>query len=94
MNKPLTLIDALKGKTSPIAHLRWHLVCNCCGRDLGYCGGYPKTINCYECEQPLTYEDNPEFVGTTTSTEISTVPTGDLRFGIASKQRPASQARR
>lgn len=62
MNKPLTITDALKGKQSPVAHLRWHLVCNNCGRDLGYCGGYPITRICIECEEPLTYEDNPEYI--------------------------------
>lgn len=62
MNRPLNIVDALKGKQSPIAHLRWHLVCPTCARDLGYCNGYPVTVNCHECESPVEYLDNPEYV--------------------------------
>ena len=65
MNRPLSMLDALKGKQSAVSHLRWHLVCKTCGRDHGYANGYPITVSCFECERPVEYLDNPHFVLTT-----------------------------
>ncbi len=57
----MNIAQALTGKTSPISHLPYHLVCPTCGRDHGYCGGYPITVVCFECETPIEYKRNPEY---------------------------------
>lgn len=85
MNKQLTLVDALQSKQSPIANMQWHLVCDCCGRDHGFASGYPITVICFECEQPVEYKRNEEFIGTTTSTESSPSIAGDHGTEFVSK---------
>ena len=59
MNKPITIIEALKGKK--VVQLPFQYTCPQCGRDNGMAGGYPLTVRCigFGCDAEIEPEDNP-----------------------------------
>ena len=61
MNKPVSLVEALQGKTSPISHLAWMYRCDCCGHE-DFCGGYPISGVCIGCGGRVEATENPEYV--------------------------------
>jgi hypothetical protein len=62
MNRPLTLLNVLKGNIPPVKQMRWQYDCLCCGRDNGMENGFPVPVTCVECGSRIEATDNPFFV--------------------------------